>query len=835
MKSRSGTYPFAKWLVQTLIVAVANAVTGSLALLLAVPPGFASPIFPPAGISLAAMLLCGYRLAPGVFLGSLALNSFQLYLWPHAESSLTQSAIVVATIAAGSTLQAFAGAWLIRKMIPSSMRLINERDIIWFLTLGGPVSCLIAATVGIGTLYYSGRCLEGDALFNWINWYSGDALGILIVTPILFVLCGQPRDFWGGQRWIFVALPLVLMAAAATAVFNYSAYREETNADLVFQRRTEELAQEIRRAFRGHIEVLESIRSFYDSAIEVDRLEFHTFVKSAFDRHAGIQALEWAPHIAGRKKEETDLDADAEASDALKSLVEKVRQDAGKFPQLEVSAALSSFAVNQAQNGNLAVLDDRGEREHFFPVLFVEPYKGNEEALGLDLYSERNRCDAIRKAYAQREAVATRPVDLVQKAQGKNGVLIFMPVFVENDADDSAADRYADLEGMAVGVFLVERTIDMALENRRHSDMNIRITDRASAGQAIDEKQIYGPPIATTTMHLGLPSAERTFKFASRDWKIHFTASPEFVTELRGWQAWAMPIGALLLIGLFSTFVLVSTGRNLEVSNMVQDQTHELRVKTEALEASNTQLARTNDKLAEINKELARSNKELQDFAFVASHDLQEPLRAITSFSQLIEEKFGDQFDEEAREYFDFIVDGGRRMQELLMGLLAFSRVRTRGLPMEMTDSNTAFEDAVYNLLTFIAEEGAEVTKSDLPTVRADPSQLVQVIQNLISNAVRYRKADVPVHVHVDAVDENGEWLFSVSDNGIGIEKEHLDRIFVIFQRLHTRAEFAGTGIGLAITKRIIERHHGRIWAESELGKGSTFYFTLPKEQPTRS
>lgn len=232
-------------------------------------------------------------------------------------------------------------------------------------------------------------------------------------------------------------------------------------------------------------------------------------------------------------------------------------------------------------------------------------------------------------------------------------------------------------------------------------------------------------------------------------------------------------------------------------------------------------------------RELARSNRELEQFAYIASHDLQEPLRGVISFAELLEEEYQDDLDANARQYLDFIVDGATRMRQLIKDLLAFSRVGTRKAKFTSVNCEKAIATVLANLSVAISESSASITYDPLPTAIADPLQLIQLWQNLISNAIKFR-AQNPPQIHLSATPTSEEWLFSVSDNGIGIDPQYGQRIFAIFQRLHSRSQYEGTGIGLAICQRIVQRHGGRIWVESAPEQGATFYFTLPRQPDQR-
>ncbi|MDJ0727391.1 MAG: ATP-binding protein [Prochloraceae cyanobacterium] len=231
-----------------------------------------------------------------------------------------------------------------------------------------------------------------------------------------------------------------------------------------------------------------------------------------------------------------------------------------------------------------------------------------------------------------------------------------------------------------------------------------------------------------------------------------------------------------------------------------------------------------------IQKELERSNAELEQFAYLASHDLQEPLRMVISFTQLLAQRYRGKLDDDADRIIDFAVDGAKRMESLIRDLLTYSRVTIKAKPFESVSCEEILKLSINNLQITIAETNTAIEIHPLPTVLGDRSQLIQVFQNLLTNAIKYRSARPP-KIEVGAEIAKNCWIFYVKDNGIGIDSRHFDRIFAIFQRLHTRAEYPGTGIGLAICQKIVNRHGGKIWVESELGQGTIFYFTIPVNQ----
>ena len=316
-------------------------------------------------------------------------------------------------------------------------------------------------------------------------------------------------------------------------------------------------------------------------------------------------------------------------------------------------------------------------------------------------------------------------------------------------------------------------------------------------------------------------------------WLADVTEQPGFIrgplakeADLRGAFALPVLVGDRVLgaIEFFSREARNPDKWLLQITVSVGRQIGQLMARREA----EGRLRDAHDELEVKARELERSNEELQQFAYVASHDLQEPLRMVSSYTQLLGRRYGDRFDGDAREFMEFIVDGAARMKQLIEDLLAYSRVGTRGRELAPTDSGEALARALANLHVTQETSGAAVTHDPMPQVTADASQLTQLFQNLVGNAMKFHGGAAP-RIHVGAQTREHVWVFTVQDNGIGLDTQYADRIFMMFQRLHSKTEYPGTGIGLAICKKIVERHGGRIWVESAPGRGSTFGFTIAR------
>jgi light-regulated signal transduction histidine kinase (bacteriophytochrome) len=309
----------------------------------------------------------------------------------------------------------------------------------------------------------------------------------------------------------------------------------------------------------------------------------------------------------------------------------------------------------------------------------------------------------------------------------------------------------------------------------------------------------------------------------------HFFYFPSLLACL-WWKKKGLVVPIGLVIGLLITHIV----RHLDFfeANLFNDLSRGtiLILVSLVIALLSEQITKREAELNTIIEDLRRSNEDLQQFAYVASHDLQEPLRAIMSFSQLLEEKYYDKIDANGKEFISFITEGAKNMNILIKDLLAYSRITTHAETPGLHDLESILKDALYNLQEAIKESEAVITYDEMPTLKVDRTQFLQLFQNFISNAIKFRR-DIPPRIHIGVREGNVAWLFSIKDNGIGIESKYFDRLYNIFYRLHTKEEYPGTGIGLPICKKIIQRYGGKIWVESELGKGTTFYFTIPKKK----
>jgi signal transduction histidine kinase/integral membrane sensor domain MASE1 len=788
--------PLASWLVKIAGLALAYYVSGRLGLLLAIPPGYATAAWPPSGIALAGILLLGNRVWPGVLIGSFIVNVATAYD-TSSVSALLLSVSLPASIGAGASLQALAGAYLVRRVVGFPSPLDNERDIAWFMLLAGPVSCLVNSSIGIATLWVHGLIPTEVLLFNWWTWWVGDSIGVLIFTPFILVFAERLHPVWRRRR-LSVALPLACTFVLAVLVFVFVSRQEQHRLQGLFDQRANTLAHALTTAAAEHDHLLRAVQSFVAGTEVADRRHFGVFVRQLLVDFPGILALGWNPRV--RDAERASYEA-AARRDGLHNF---------RFTEIDSTGKLARAA----------------QRAEYVPAFFIEPTVGNDVAFGFDIASDPERRSALEKARDTGGPAVTPPIRLLQDPAQQAGFLMALPVYRLGANAETATARRRNLRGYVIAVYRVDDLVDAALRNLDRGDVMLRIAD--------GERILYDSVVTTEKTSAARVTIQRrtTLMIAGREWVLTFFATPEYLAAQRSWAAWTVLAAGLLFTSLLGVFLLILTGRTSRIEQRVAERTGELSTANRQLREQIAERKQAQELLDRKTRELTRSNKELEQFAYVASHDLKEPLRTVANYAQLLAKRFHGKLDPKADEYIAFTVEAVGRMQRLIQDLLAYARVGTEGGVLIRTELTPCLHEALTNLRSTVEESHAEITHDQLPALNADATQITQLFQNLVGNAIKFRGAAAP-RVHISAAKRGPEWVIAVRDNGIGIEGRFVERIFEIFQRLHSIDDYPGTGIGLAICKKIVERHGGTIWAESRVGEGTTFYFSLPKTPET--
>lgn len=759
--------PLLRAVAGTLLLAAAYYLTGRLGLLLAIPPGYASAVWPPAGIALAGVLLGGWRVAPGVWVGSILLN-FDTGYSPDAP---LLSYGVPAVIALGATLQAMVGAWLIRRRGYPANVLAAESGVIALLMLGGPVACLLNPSIAVATLWLVGRIPDPAVPFNWWTWWVGDSIGVLLFTPLVLVWSVRPWRTWL-RRQLYVTAPLALLFGVVVALFMFITQREQARIDAEFRALAADMHQSLGVRLENTLAVLSSIEGFYASSNVVEPYEFEIFAQRLVKHLDGISALSWNPLVTHRER--------------------------AAFEARARRSGLEGYRITEW--GPDGTLRPAGRREVYVPIEVIAPRFGNEQALGFDTASEPRRREAQNEARDTGQAVASGLVELAQRPD-LLGVLVMLPVYRLGAQDYTLDARRRYLKGFATALFSFDGLLDDATRRAAAAGLSLALYDRTELGAPM---LLHG---AASTSPRDLRE-KFTISFARRSWELELRLAEQAFVARQSWGAWFVLAGGLVLTVLLGLLLLAGVGRTAQVEALVAERTEALR---------------------QTGAQLARSNRELEQYAYVTSHDLKAPLRTIASFAQLLDQRHGGTLAGEAREFLDFIRSGAERMQELIDALLQLSRVDARRLELSPVSMRVAVDRACAALAADLEHSRARIEISELPFVRGDLHTLAQLWQNLIANAIKFQRPGHVPEIRIAAEERASDWAFAISDNGIGIAPAHREQVFYVFRRLHTPEDYPGTGIGLAICKKVVQLHGGEIWVEPTTGPGTTVRFTLPK------
>jgi PAS domain S-box-containing protein len=505
-------------------VAAVYAVAARLALWMAIPPGYATAVWPAAGIGLICVLTWGGRGAAGVAIGSFAVN---LATALDASTALTivRSLAIAGAIATGATLQCSIGAALVRRRVGFPSGLYDERDIAWFFALGGPLACLASSTISATALALAGAVAWSGFAFHWWTWWVGDTIGVLVFAPLALLLAMPgPDPVWRRRRGI-VGLPLVLGFAAVTLLFIRVSGWERQRLRTDFERRTATVEAVLRSQLSDYEEVVASLASFFDASGEVTRAEFHAFCARPLAKYPAIAGLSWNPWLAAEQR--------------------------GELEQRARSDGLGGFTITEFDAAH--ELRSAAARPDYVPIYYVEPVASNQAALGFDVNSDADRRDAFDRARRSSTLAATRRIELVQDGEPPPaGVLLVAPVFTR-DGDSGGA-----LRGFTVGIFRITDVIDSALRETDHEGMSVSLVDLAADGRALYTS--HAP--ASSAM---LDVHRTTLRFGGRRWELAIAPTAAFLTTQRSWQAWTVLAGGLLFIALLGAMLLITTGRTFRL------------------------------------------------------------------------------------------------------------------------------------------------------------------------------------------------------------------------------------------------------------------------------
>lgn len=583
---------------------------------------------------------------------------------------------------------------------------------------------------------------------------------------------------------------LVFGILGSFILWDKSRENEKYAIQIAFNHHAQLLQTQIQKELDFGISNLVAVKGFFDSSIFVSTQEFHTFTKELLKINRSIRALSWAPLVKNKNR-----------------LI---------FENEIRSQGYPAFQITENDDKKQATVPAQ-LRDFYFPVTYIEPYEDNNKAHGFDLYSELTRKKNLDFSRDTGLSTVTPQVALIQ---GELGFLSIAPIYQKEVSLQTNFRREQSLVGFVTGVYQIETIISQALAslNLQNKKTKLFVYDISSP----DLK-----PTLLFPVHLDPQKNIEYHEIEKYEGLLHVPG--------RLWQLVILPTDAMIkvsqenlplktfFIGFAFSLVLASV---VFLAIVTKERSQSVIKLNQELDNLNKNLE---EKIKLRTLELKRSNEDLQQFAHIASHNLQEPLRSITNFTGILGQTLQDKLDEDSQKNINSVINAASRMRQLIKDLLDFSQIGREDLAFQKLNLNDMLRGIILALHDQIQEKKAHITYNLLPTLEHTSPVIDQVFQNLISNAIRFCPDNRAPHIDISVKEGQQQWTFKIQDNGMGIKKEYLKKIFEIFQRLHGRDKYPGTGIGLAICKKIVERHGGKIWAESIPDQGSTFFFTLPK------
>ncbi len=554
---------------------------------------------------------------------------------------------------------------------------------------------------------------------------------------------------------IYIICTTVLVIGVIISMAIYFGFESANNIkrDKILSSSFNNIQDQIEREIERNLNSLYALRANYKSHGGFTRNEFQSYASYYTSRIKSIQALEWVPVIKQHQRDSFELATRKEG-----------------FENFQITTKVGDSLVRAET------------RAIYYPVYFINPLEGNEDAFGFDPGPTINvRQIAIDKAIETQRAATSDVMSTIQRREPHRAILVFVPIYKEGEKGAE------NVIGLIEGVYLTDRLIKSALQGIDLTDTEVIINSKSSEGELL-----FGEP--STQKLTANNSRSGELAMADSTWDLQMIYEGDLGLSI------IKPIW-ILISALAFTLMIVKIVFDVLTDNRIALQNHV--------------------------KSLEQKNQDLERYAYVASHDLQEPLHSMQSLVGLLELEYKDKFDDKGQQYLQYILASSNRMSSLITNLLNHSRIGFDEA-IELVDCNVVLDRVTQDLDQTIKKSNAQIIiKTSLPTIKAYPSALQQLFQNLISNAIKFQMRDNQPVIEISAEFINNQWQFMFKDNGIGIPKESQKQIFVIFKRLHNSSIFAGTGVGLANCKKIVDIHNGEIWVESEQNKGSTFFFTL--------
>ena len=872
--------PATIWFMRIVILTLAYVIAGRLSLLLAIPPGFVTGLFLPLGIALGAVLIWGMPMLWGVFLGSTLLN-VSISLGGEQPWSF-HALLVAAEIAAGSVIASAAGALLIRHYIGFPDKLTDERKIFAFFILGGPVATSLSASCGAMVLYFNGIIHFKQLLFTWWTWWIGDAIGVLIATPIMCVLFASPRHFWR-TRMTTVAVPMIVSSVVVVLVFVLASNNEQKKLEDHFEQQAELVGKSVESSFSSLAYSLATLRGLFIASHEVTREEFTAYVKHVIPGIKGVSGFSWNQYLPHDQRE--------------------------NFEKLMQAQGYENFHIKEKNTDDKFV--PAPVRDSYTVIGFIEPWPENLALVGINVNAEPARAAAQVRARDTSELAMTAPLHLYRDLKHTSGVIVYLPVYKDMENLGTALNRQQSLIGFATAIVRINDLIPPVLAAFNTENFEIQITDNTDSASPL---LFYSSEPESISAYARSLEVNRQLYFGGRYLSLNIVPSETFLLDNRSLQSWFVLAGGLLFCSFLGGFLLLITGRTQYVRDLVEQRTKELTaILEQAVEAilvvdeyghilranpaanhlfgHNFTLAHNlllGNLVPSLRDFFVHEGKSLEtiswretngihsdghempidlslspvalkerkfftvivhdatakrnvdrlknEFISTVSHELRTPLTSIKGALGIVLSGDLGSLEGKNKDLLVIANNNADRLARLVNDILDIDKLEFGNIQLNIQhlEIYPLLNQSITQNQGYGARYGVEVALDpvDIHTghlhANVDADRFLQVMSNLLSNAIKYSHLGSRVRVNLKRIDN--EMRISVIDEGQGIPESFRQRIFRKFAQADSSdtRKRDGTGLGLSITKAIVERLGGKIDYHSIEGHGTTFFFTLP-------